>query len=135
MFTKEELVKMPEYWMENIQNELYLALKDYMLKHDLNQTELAEKLGFSKGYISQVLHGNFNHSLNKFIELSLAIDKAPKIHLEELSRYLSEIDSSKTMKVIHMRSIDVSATRVETFDNKSVVDDNNFGLNSKKIAS
>jgi transcriptional regulator with XRE-family HTH domain len=100
MFSKDELIHMPEYWMENVQNELYYALKNYMKEKNLNQTELASKLGFSKGYISQVLHGNFNHSLNKLIELSLAINKAPKIQFVDIKEYINHLDNNYSMKVI-----------------------------------
>ncbi len=105
MFKKEELLKMPEYWMENIQNELHLALKNYMKKHGLNQTQLAKKIGFSKGYISQVLHGNFNHSLNKLIEFAIAIDLAPVIKLEDLKTYIELLDSKPQMRSVPIRII------------------------------
>lgn len=119
MFTKEELAKMPEFWMENIQNELYLALKTYMKQHKLNQTELATKLGFTKGYISQVLHGNFNHSLQKFIELSLAIDKAPNVQLENLAQYIKNLDDRHELKIVH--SINVTSSSFETYDQLALV--------------
>ena len=114
MFTKEELAKMPEYWMENIQNELYLALKTYMKEHKLNQTELAEKLGFTKGYISQVLHGNFNHSLNKFVELSIAIDKAPNIKLCDLQDYINRLDVE--MKIVHMNPLEITSATSREYE-------------------
>lgn len=90
MYKKEELVRTEEYWMELIQNELYYALKQYMKEQNMNQTELAEQLGFSKGYISQVLHGNFNHSLKKLIALLLAIGHVPKFEFVAVDRYLQE---------------------------------------------
>lgn len=100
MIKKEELVTMPEYWMETIQNEIYFALKEYMKENKLNQTELAEKLGFSKGYISQVLHGNFNHSMQKLIELSLAIGKAPDLNFTSFQEYLNKIDREHSVPII-----------------------------------
>ena len=83
MFSIKELKKTPEYWLENVQNEIYFELKTYMLENNLNQTELADKLGFSKSYISQILSGEFNYSMKKFIELSLAIGKRPLVKIEE----------------------------------------------------
>ena len=89
MFSEKELIEIPEFWIEKYQNELYSALKGYMEKNNLNQTELAKKLNFSKSYISQVLKDGFNHSLRKFIELSLAIDRVPNIQLVSFEDYLS----------------------------------------------
>ena len=82
MFSYNELVQTPEYWLETIQNEIFRQVKFYMEKNDLNQTQLAKKLGVSKGYISQILNGNFNFTLKKLIELSLAIGISPNIQFK-----------------------------------------------------
>lgn len=61
-----------------------------MEEKGLNQTALAKELGVSKGYISQVLNGNFNFSLKKLIELSLKLNVAPKVNLSEsLPEYIT----------------------------------------------
>lgn len=79
MITREELLQSPEYWFENAQNDLYGQVMEYMKNEGLNQSQLAEKLGVSKGYISQVLKGEFNYTLKKLIELSLAVGKVPQV--------------------------------------------------------
>ncbi len=86
----EELIETPEYWLETIQNELYQHVFNYMEKEKINQTQLAEKLGVTKGYLSQVLNGHFNHRLEKLIELSLAIGIAPDMEFKTLQQYLKE---------------------------------------------
>jgi transcriptional regulator with XRE-family HTH domain len=91
MFSKKELFKSPEFWLEKIQNDIYFEVLQYMKDNDLNQSKLAKKLGFSKGYISQVLNGNFNYSLRKLIKLSLAINKAPKVEFQELDSVVDEM--------------------------------------------
>jgi transcriptional regulator with XRE-family HTH domain len=90
MLTKEDLIKTPEYWMENIQNELYRQVKKYLEDNGINQTQLAEKLKVTKGYVSQVLNGNFNFTLNKLIELSLAIGLAPDLEFRSFSDYIAK---------------------------------------------
>jgi transcriptional regulator with XRE-family HTH domain len=85
MLTREELLRSPEYWFEDAQNELYRQVVAFMEKEGLNQTQLAERLGVSKGYISQILKGEFNYTLKKLIELSLAIGKVPKIEYQDIS--------------------------------------------------
>ncbi len=42
-----------------------------MQKENLTRTKLAEKLHVTKGYVTQVLNGNFDHKLSKLIELAL----------------------------------------------------------------
>jgi transcriptional regulator with XRE-family HTH domain len=44
---------------------------------------MAERLGVSPAYVSQVLNGQFNFTVMKLVELSLAIDKVPVFRLEE----------------------------------------------------
>ncbi|OFX18080.1 MAG: hypothetical protein A2033_18790 [Bacteroidetes bacterium GWA2_31_9] len=83
MLSKEELLKTPEYWFENIQNEIYRQVSDYIQNEGITQTQLAEKLGVTKGYISQIMNGNFNYTLKKLIELSLAINKIPVVEFRK----------------------------------------------------
>lgn len=99
MLEKKKLLETTEYWFDELQNELYRQVSNYMESKNLNQVKLAQELGVSKGYISQVLNGNCNFSLKKIVELSLSIGKAPIINyvdlsnsvdIEKLSNYFSE---------------------------------------------
>ncbi len=85
MISQNELVQTPEYWIETIQNELFREVHNYLKEHGLNQTQFAEKLGVSRGYISQILNGNFNFTLSKLVEISLAIGVVPKISFNKLN--------------------------------------------------
>ena len=51
---REELLNSKEYWLSKIQIDLFNEIEKYMQRNDLNRTQLAEKLGVSKGYISQI---------------------------------------------------------------------------------
>ncbi len=84
MLKKKELLKTKEYWIEEIQNEISNQVVGYMKKNNLNQNELAENLGFSKGYVSKILKGECNFSIKKLVELSLALGKAPLIKYLDL---------------------------------------------------
>ena len=79
MITYKELLSTPEYWTTRIQLELFTLMEQYMQTHQLSRTELAHQLGVSKGYISQVLNGDFDHRLSKLVELSMAIGMVPQI--------------------------------------------------------
>lgn len=77
MITRKELLQSKEYWVAKFQTALYEQVKKYLKESKMSNTEFAAKLGVSKGYISQILNGDFDHKLSKFIELSLIIQKAP----------------------------------------------------------
>jgi len=84
MITREKLLKSKEYWMVKIQTQLFSLLEKYLDDNKMTRTQFANKLGVSKGYVSQILNGDFNHRLSKLIELSLAIDKVPFVEFKDL---------------------------------------------------
>ena len=43
-----------------------------------NKSQLAEYLGVSKGYVSQLLNGDYDHCMSKFFELALAFGMVRK---------------------------------------------------------
>lgn len=65
------------YWTQLIQLSLYDHIASYMQEHNLSRKQLADKLGVSKGYVSQLMNGDYNHKLSKLVELSLACDFVP----------------------------------------------------------
>lgn len=84
MKTYQELLQTETYWKLKIQNDLFNALENYLKETGMTRSQFAKQLGVSKGYISQVLNGDFNHKISKLIELSLAIGKAPILTFENL---------------------------------------------------
>lgn len=94
--TREELLKSPAYWFEYEQNELFRQVSEYMERENINQTELAAKLNVSKGYVSQILNGNFNYTLKKLIEVCLAIDIVPKIKYNKVEDVIKEDSQLKS---------------------------------------
>ncbi len=85
MITREELINTEEFWLETIQNEVFRQVDAYLKEHKLTQTQFAEQLGVSKGYVSQVMKGEFNYTLKKLIEISLAIGKVPLLEFKPLA--------------------------------------------------
>lgn len=77
--TREELLKSTEFWKLEIQMGLFNIINEYMKKNNLNRTQLAEKFGVTKGYISQILNGDFDHRISKLIELAMFTGKVPRI--------------------------------------------------------
>lgn len=90
MITNKELQCTPEYWTTRIQLDLYAHLQEYMKENGLNRTQLAQKLGVTKGYITQVLNGDFDHRLSKLVELSLFVGLIPKMEFVPKMEFFDE---------------------------------------------
>lgn len=105
----EELIRTKSYWMTIIQNDLYAKVEQYMIDKGINRTQLASELGVTKGYISQVLNGDFNHSLGKLIELALSVGVVPQINFKSIDEYSSEINlKTKKKKTVSANYIYVN---------------------------
>ena len=96
--TREELLSMPEYWVAQIQTEIYRCADQFMEERHMNRTQFAEYLGVSKGYITQLLSGDYNYSLEKLVELSLKIGYVPQVSFEEIERTL-QMDARPAMSI------------------------------------
>lgn len=94
--TRDELLKSPEYWTSEIQMELYRQIQEFMDKKHLNRTQLAGHLGCTKGYVTQLLNGDFDHKISKLVELSLAIGKVPEISYHAVDEYVAASDTYST---------------------------------------
>jgi transcriptional regulator with XRE-family HTH domain len=97
---REELLQSKSYWSTSIQLELFTAIETYMRKNKLNKTQLAEKLKFSKGYISQVLNGDFDHKLSKMVELSLSCDSVPLIFFVDKETFIKNDSQDNTFELV-----------------------------------
>lgn len=94
--TREELLRSKEYWMLELQNGLYRALEQYRNSKHFSKTDLAKELGFNKSYITQVLNGDFDHKISKFVELALASGKAPMVSFIDLNQFIKDDANNKT---------------------------------------
>jgi transcriptional regulator with XRE-family HTH domain len=119
MFTREEILKTPEYWFEQAQNELYRQVTEFMEKEGINQSQLAEKLGVSKGYISQVLKGEFNYTLKKLIELAMAVGKVPTIEYKGIDQIVKEDSQSHFIHFSAGSNIPLKATGLFQFEHQA----------------
>ena len=92
---RKELLGGAGYWIANIQIDLFNHCEEYLKKNKLTRTQFAEKLGVTKGYISQVLNGDFDHRISKLVELSLAIGKVPVIEFKDLEQVIEDDKKKK----------------------------------------
>ena len=94
MITREELLQSTEYWGQQVQLEIYNCAARFMEEHKMNRTMLAQYLGVSKGFVSQLLSGNYNYSLSKLIEISVKLGYRPDFTFKPLC---TEEDSKSKM--------------------------------------
>ena len=80
----EEIIKSPEYWTTKLQMELFREIESFMKKNNMNRAQLAEYLGCTRGYVTQLLNGEFDDNLSKFVSLSLAIGKVPSLEFVDI---------------------------------------------------
>lgn len=64
------------------------SVEDYMKAHGLNRRQLAKHLDCSPAYVSQMLNGDTNVSLEKLCEVALAVGKVPTVKFEDLDLVL-----------------------------------------------
>ena len=100
---RKELVKSREYWIAQIQLDLFELIENYRKKNDLNKTQLAAQLGVTKSYVTQILNGDFDHKVSKLVELSLAFGKVPVLQFIDLDQYV-EKDNLKPVKDLLQKS-------------------------------
>lgn len=128
MIKRDELLRTEEYWFEVLQNDIYRIVAEYIKKENINQTQLAEQLGVSKGYISQIMNGNFNYTLKKMIELSLALKMAPAFEFKNLEQYIND-DRQIRFEMEYKQYFNLSAMK------KNVIVSSGETTNSENIKS
>lgn len=101
MKTRSEILQNKGYWMAMLQTKLFRMIDSYMISKKMNKTQLAEHLGCTKGYVSQLLNGDFDHKMSKFVELSLAVGKIPEITFHDIDEYIEseKNDYQATMSI------------------------------------
>ena len=126
MITREELITSEEYILVKLQTELFNHIEEYLKKNKMSRTAFAEKLGVTKGYVSQVLNGAYDFRLSKLIELALAIGYVPSISfvskaehvakdaaLGEPSRMLNSMESPMSTYIGIREATESNVCRIE----------------------
>lgn len=87
---REDLLRNSGYLTTKIQLYLYKCAENFMQRNNMNRTQLAKYLGVSKGYVSQLLNGDFDHKLSKLVDLALAFEMVPDIRFRPIEEAVSE---------------------------------------------
>ncbi len=93
---RQDVLKTPEYWISDIQLELYNCAEQFMLKTGKNRTQLAAYLGVTKGYVTQLLNGDYDHKLSKLVELSIAFGYIPQVRFTPIEMVLQWDNQRRT---------------------------------------
>lgn len=88
--TREEILKAPEYWVTQIQIAICRCADTFMREHKMNRTQLAEYLGVSKSYVTQILAGDYNYSIEKLADISVKLGYVPNIEFISLPEIIQE---------------------------------------------
>lgn len=88
-----------QYLIEKNILDFTLQLQQLMEKRNINKTELAERYNSSQAYITKVMKGNANFTLETMTKLVSAIDGKLTIHVtgkeEKNQRWYRAIDGKK----------------------------------------
>lgn len=123
---REKILQSKGYNITKIQNELYRQLTNYLEEKKITRTKFAKELGVSKGYVSQILNGEFDYKLSKLVELSLAIGKIPEIKFTSFAE--SNRKMNKELKVVHM-----GEKRFNNYSSKISIKSLNFNEATKEV--
>lgn len=127
-----QLAASREYWLTKTQNELYDNVEQFLERKGWTRTQLAEHLGVTKGYVSQILNGDFDHKLSKLIDLSLAVGVVPNIKFQEIGDYVADYLSGYDM-CIDADKVSITIKVTNPLDNYDFQSEQNKATHTMKF--
>lgn len=85
--TRQELLSSEEYWLTDIQFDLFNAVVLYGQSNDIEGDALREYLGLSNRKFRQLIAGEFNGSIEEVVRIALKVGMATKVEFLPLSEY------------------------------------------------
>lgn len=70
----QEAQKDPAYWTAKVTHSFAISLNNLMLEKNITKTDLAKKIGVSKAYITKVLRGEDNFTVETMVKFAMALD-------------------------------------------------------------
>lgn len=83
------------YWIEKTKADFAVAIDRILAKTGVNQRELAAKLGTSPAYITKVLRGNSNLTIESMVKLARAVGGNLSIQVDHPALHATQ-DSKRT---------------------------------------
>jgi len=90
MRTRAQVLTSEGYHTTKIQQNLFRAVNDYLVDESMSRKDFAEKLGVSKGRMTQILNGDFNGRLDRLVTLALAAGRIPELKLHHQEEFIAQ---------------------------------------------
>ena len=129
---REELLKSKEYWITEIQMNLFELIENYLADNKINRNQFAEKLGVTKGYVSQILNGDFDHRISKFVELAISVGKVPRVDFLDFDKVL-ESDKKDELHIMNIELKFPLNSGITTANKETIHDENLHNINLSVI--
>lgn len=100
---RERLLRSKNYIVAQIQLRLLNIIGAYKESKNLKDYQLANELGVSKGYISQILNASFDHKITKIVDLALACNKMPLIYFVDMDEFIMADKEDKVYELMQMQ--------------------------------
>lgn len=97
--TKEGL----DYWYESAKQDFMISVHSSMQKENISKMVLSEKIGCSPAYISKILKGDVNFTIETMVKISRALNTKLCIHLSDPN------DSIQWLGVVKTKAIPAQA--------------------------
>jgi transcriptional regulator with XRE-family HTH domain len=91
----EDLIKTKEFWMVRLQLDLFNAVEDFRERKGWTRSQLADHLGVTKSYVSQVLNGDFDRRLSSLVTMALAVGVVPNTTFQAIEEFEEEYMSGR----------------------------------------
>jgi DNA-binding Xre family transcriptional regulator len=79
-----DVQKKPSYWGEAAKSDFALLLYENMLQKNINVSDLSQRVGLTKQYISKVLGGDTNLTIESMAKILFALGLKLDVRTEEL---------------------------------------------------
>lgn len=96
---REKLLRSKQYGISTMKYNLLNLIGNFQKKNSLRDYELANKLGVSKSYVSQILNGTFDHKISKVAELAHACNAVPLLYFVDVDEFVKLDAQNKILEV------------------------------------
>ena len=73
--------KRPEYWASRITLEFANSLDNFLVQKNISRKQLAEKVHVTPAYVTKVLRGDANYTVETMVKLAMAVDARVDVKL------------------------------------------------------
>lgn len=117
------------YWAEIFTLEFVEDIASLMEKQCVSQKDLAEMMGNSEAYVSKVLNGYENLSINSMSKIAFALSAAPHIHVapkDQIVEWKERSSGESRAEVSFQPGLDVSIVPMGNYTTTILGTENKF---------